>query len=98
MIEIQENLIDDFMDLVKRNSIPLAEQSIKQGINVNSVDKYKQSALHYASILGFADMVELLLYNNATIDIIDNFMSTPLQQATLNKHRVIVEILLNKGS
>ena len=54
------------------------------------------SALHMASIYGKEDIVDLLLDNNATVDIWSGQGFTPLMLASGEGHLNIIEKLLTK--
>lgn len=74
---------------------------IEDGCMVNSVCANRQSALHWAIRLGRCDAVQILLRNDADVDIQDLNKETPLHKAleapgTVNER--IVEILLEHGA
>ena len=56
------------------------------------------SALHIASIYGKEDIVDLLLNNNATVDIWSGQGYTPIMLASGEGNLNIVEKLLTKGA
>jgi ankyrin repeat protein len=60
-------------------------------------DGYGITPLHGAAFMGFQDMVELLLTNNADVNAKDVKGETPLQAAKMAKHQNIVELLLKHG-
>ncbi len=54
---------------------------LKSGIDVNLQDKDGSTALHYAATGKNYEIVEFLLKNNATMEIVNNEAHTPLQRA-----------------
>ena len=54
--------------------------------------------LNWASDLGYTDAVQLLLQNNATVDVTDNMGNTALLLAVLYGHEKIVELLIGVGA
>lgn len=69
------------------------------GVEVNRTDVYGRVPLHYASMHGRLDMLELLLQANpATIDLIDHDNFTPLIHAIIHGHLACVQRLLATSS
>ena len=55
------------------------------------------TALHGAAFLGFPDMVELLLTNNADVNARDVQGETPLLAAKMARHRDVAGLLIEHG-
>nr|KAI1760894.1 SPX domain-containing protein [Hypoxylon sp. FL1150] len=68
---------------------------LSRGVEVNRTDVYGRVPLHYASMHGRLDMLELLLQANpTTIDLIDHDNFTPLIHAIIHGHLECVQRLL----
>ncbi|KAH8163918.1 hypothetical protein CIB48_g4320 [Xylaria polymorpha] len=69
------------------------------GVEVNRTDVYGRVPLHYASMHGRLDMLEVLLRADpSTIDMIDHDNFTPLIHAIIHGHLACVQLLLNASS
>ncbi len=87
----------DIFQASREDNTDLIRELIKT-TNINSQDKYKQTALHYAVSKEHIATVQFLLKNGAIVDLKDEFGITPLHLAVLNKHTEIVqELLANKA-
>ncbi|KAI1781040.1 SPX domain-containing protein [Hypoxylon cercidicola] len=68
---------------------------LSRGVEVNRTDVYGRVPLHYASMHGRLDMLELLLQADpTTIDLIDHDNFTPLIHAIIHGHFACVQRLL----
>ncbi|KAI6092810.1 SPX domain-containing protein [Hypoxylon rubiginosum] len=68
---------------------------LSRGVEVNRTDVYGRVPLHYASMHGRLDMLELLLQADpTTIDLIDHDNFTPLIHAIIHDHLACVQRLL----
>lgn len=66
------------------------------GADVNKVNSVHESPLHLAANFGSAQLVELLIRNNARIDALDDLEQTALHKAASRNHTEVVELLLQK--
>ena len=83
--------------MLDKNNIPLAKYLIQQGADVNF--KYKGKALiHDAVIDGDFQKTELLLKNNALINILDNNTWCPIEYAYEYHFDKIKQLLLDYGA
>ena len=89
-----------FFEAVRGNNINKVIELVKQGIDVNSVDKnnYNKTALHIAAEMGYKDILELLIKDRANINIQDDFGDVPLHVAVDNDHRELAKILIENNS
>jgi ankyrin repeat protein len=72
---------------------------LKNGINVNnSNNRNGQMPLMFATSIGRADMVEILINNGAEVNITDNEGMTALMYAVKNGHLAIAKSLLDQGA
>ena len=82
--------IDDSLDVV--------EFLIKNGANVNALNKYKESVLTYAVQSTKIRMVELLLKANADPNIPDDLQVSPLIVAVQDESFKIAKLLIEYGA
>lgn len=90
-------LSDFFLNTaVKTNDIKLAEKLIRWGANPNLIiDKNQEtSALMFASIYGYTEMVKLLIENGADVNLRDKNGATALTSSAWAGNADIVEILI----
>ena len=70
----------------------------EEGININSFDKYKNTALHYTASKGHLEATKFLLELKAKSDNLNKRGLTPLQIAVINNHYEVVNELLKSGA
>ncbi|OAQ96547.1 hypothetical protein LLEC1_02349 [Akanthomyces lecanii] len=68
------------------------EDSLRHGANINNVDCFGESALHYAAENGHVEIVELLLAQGADRTMIDSSDRTPLDCCVQRKRRRYLDI------
>lgn len=79
--------------------IDIVKVLLENGASVNERDdRWNQTPLHFASINGNREVVELLLEHNAEVNALRNDLMSPLMCAASNGHQYIVELLLDKGA
>ena len=64
-------------------------------INVNSFDRVRFTALHYAAGSGHLETVQLLIRYGANVDAQNNVGDTPLHRAAFKGHHAVVQALVN---
>jgi ankyrin repeat protein len=87
-----------FIQAAKDNDIQCVKKYIERGIDPNYKDKYERTALQWAVMYGYEDMVNLLLKQGADLNISqknNNFI--PLLTAADNGDLKLVKLLLDKG-
>lgn len=72
----------------------VVEKILKDGVDVNSSDKYLGNALHAAAHRGNTDMIQLLLDNGA--DVNSGCGNSPLHAAAMKGHEEAVRLLLKQ--
>lgn len=82
------------------NNFPKVESLLANGVDVNSLDDNKWSALHFAVQVQSIDIVETLVDHGANIEASDKHGNTPLNKAVFcyRGDGAIIEFLLNKGA
>ena len=89
---------------VESQQVSLVQQALSRGASVNEVDESyirlgpHRTALQRAAAIGDADIVQLLINNNATITHKPDGTPSALQLATENGNMKCVEILLDAGA
>lgn len=71
---------------------------LENGENINSLDRFGQTALMNAAHRGDTGLVKLLVDRGAELDITAKYNLTALMLAVINKHTEIVRILANAGA
>lgn len=66
--------------------------------DVNILDKYNRTFLHFAASGGFNSMVDLILDRNFNINDIDEDGKTPLSYAIYHKREEVAKNLIKKGA
>jgi ankyrin repeat protein len=61
-------------------------------------DKHGRTALHEAVVQGHKDVVEILLQQNANVDMQDRNGRTALHEAVVQGHKDVAEILLQRNA
>ena len=74
------------------------KEMIQSGVNINSVDYDKRSALHLAAAEGRFDTVKFLVERGANVNAVDRFGGTPLRDALEAKRYDISAFLRSHGS
>jgi ankyrin repeat protein len=84
---------------VKNQNEEIAEALIRTGADIDFTDKrYDATPLHYASIYGYFQLVDLLLYYDASIDKKTVEGSTPLLASIWAKRDDIADLLIQNGA
>jgi len=68
------------------------------GVNINSTDKHGNTVLHLASKYNKIDIVKVLLFYGADVNIINNSKKTAMSYTVINKNMDIFKLLLYKKS
>ena len=63
---------------VKNQNEEIAEALIRAGADIDLTDKYDATPLHYASIYGYFQFVDMLLYYNASTEKNSGRINTPI--------------------
>lgn len=73
--------------------IRLTRACIKRGVDVNTVDKFGSTALHYAVIYGRTRLIKCLLKKGADMDIANRNNVTPFRSAEIFEREKIINLL-----
>jgi ankyrin repeat protein len=92
---LHQQLIND----TKNNAMDSVKSTIKKYDCVNIQDKENKTLMHYAIEAGRREMMNLLLENNADLDMPDKDGKTPLHLACdLGAKDIILWLLMNKAN
>ncbi len=92
------NLNEKLLEAVKSNEIEEVKKLIKEGADVNVVDKYGKTALHKASYWGYSKIVKMLIEKGADVNMVDEYEITALYWASFEGHSEIVKMLEKAGA
>jgi ankyrin repeat protein len=82
---------------IKKN-IEMCKLLLLHGANINSSDKFGNTALHYCSIYGYLNILDILIKNGANIEAKNNIGQTPLHNASLCSQSIILDKLIENGA
>ena len=74
------------------------KKHLDAGVDVNSLNKHKQTALHFAASAGQLDAAAVLLEAKADVAVADKYQKTALHYSARNGHKATTALLLEKGS
>ena len=55
-----------------KGNLDLVKKLCNHGININNLNRFNQTSLHIASMRGFYDIVEFLVFNGSDVNLLDN--------------------------
>ena len=88
----QVPLSETLIGAIKVGKLETVKGLLQRGVDVNTCDEYGNSALMWAVTEGAAEIVMLLIENNADPDIENKFGSTA-ENGAKNRHPELLEIL-----
>ena len=80
------------------NNTESLSRLLDSGVNPNSVDEFKRSALHFAAAKGYTEVVEILLRHGARPNLKDGLGNTPLHLAARKGYLAVVTALEKAGA
>lgn len=83
---------------VKNDYLRTAEILVRAGADIDAVDVYKRTALHYAVIEDFIATTDMLLYYEADPNMKDTYDKTPLYYAVKYSNDSIAKILIDQNA
>ena len=93
-----KNINEKLLEAVKSNEIEEVKKLIKEGADVNVVDKNGATALHKASYWDHSEIVKMLIEAGANVNVVNKYGITALHLASLLGHSEIVKILKEAGA
>ncbi len=91
------SLTERFMEMVTRGDTDAVRMLLYKGAQVNSQDRFGNTALMNAAMRGNREMVDLLLQYRADVKLTNNFGLNALMIAVDKRHHRLVEALLHHG-
>ena len=88
----------DWEQAARRGDVGTIDRLLAAGEDVNSPDRYGQTALMLASQLGHASLVERLIAAGADLNRTAKYRLSALMLAVINGHESIVRTLVAAGS
>ncbi|EGZ74506.1 ankyrin, partial [Neurospora tetrasperma FGSC 2509] len=76
----------------------VVELLLDNGVDINAVDQYKNTALHFAAFGDRVNMAKLLVMRNARLDCPDNGGFTPLMDAARTGSLSSMKVLIDAGA
>jgi len=92
----QKQLNDALIEAAKQDSLADIQSLLDQHADINSRNFLHSTPLHYASMNGNHQCIEILLDRHADINALANNNSTPLHNASSNGHHQCIELLLDR--
>lgn len=93
----QEELNAQLFAEIKNKNIEEVEKLINNGANTNAKNETDWAPIHYASAIGNNKIVELLIHNNADVNVKAGTL-TSLDMTLINQHLETAIILLINGA
>ena len=98
-IEIDSDLIDRFHVAACDGDVSTVKDLLEEGVPVDCIDEYDQTALFDATYYNRTDVIRLLLQNGANINKQNRRGYTPVHIAAMyNSTEVIVQLMKHGGS
>lgn len=89
---------DAFLGAAHDGRLELVRQAVNGGMDVNTTDADKHTALHMAAYNGHTETVKFLIEQGAVVDCLDREGKSPLIHACTGPFPKTVELLLAKGA
>ncbi|MGH8636912.1 MAG: ankyrin repeat domain-containing protein [Burkholderiales bacterium] len=83
---------------VKNGNVPVINELLRKGIDVDSTDRTGSTLLMTASSLGKLDAARALVAHKASVNARNQYGESALMMAAIRDHRPIVEYLLGSGA
>jgi flagellar motor protein MotB len=96
----KENLVNSstIHDAVRINDLELVKYFVKEGIDINSKDKFGYTPLHLAARFNHLKIAQFLIDNKANVNTQDKYLDSPLLDSTRNGYSKMSELLICSGA
>ena len=93
-----KNINEKLLEAVRLNKIEEVKKLIEKGADLNVVDEYGATALHWASQEGHSEIMKMLIKAGADVNVVNKYGITALHLASLLGHSEIVKMLEKAGA
>ena len=97
-IDIDETVVDRFIDAARRGDISLLFDTLNAGVPVDSTYGYGHKALREAAIYNRADVAEVLLQKGADVSKLSRGGETVLHVAARKNSTDVIRVLMQRGA
>ena len=97
-IEIDDDLIYRFHDAARKGDVSLVESMLQEGVPVDCVDRFDQTALFHAALFNRTDVIRLLLQKGADVNKRDWNGETPVHYAAITNSTEAIAMLIKHGA
>ena len=97
-IEIDDDLFDRFYDAASKGDVSRVESMLQEGVPVDCVDWFDQTALLWAVIYKRTDVIRLLLQIGADVNKRDSDGDTPVHYAAMMNSTEAIAMLIEHGA
>lgn len=88
----------DWLEATQSGDSNLIQTLLDKGADINSFDKYGQTALMNVAVRGDLDIVKLLVEHGAELNHTAKHRLTALMLAVINHHKEVVQFLKSAGA
>ena len=97
-IEIDYDLVERFLAAARKGDVSLVESMLQEGVPVDCVNRYDQTALFCVAWNNRTDVIRLLLQKGADVNKRDRFGDTPVHWAAMNNSTEAIAMLIEHGA
>ena len=97
-IEIDDDLIERFLAAASKGDVSLVESMLQEGVPVDCVDRFDQTALFHAVLLKRTDVIRLLLQKGADVNKRSRPGNTPVHVAAIWNSTEVIAVLIEHGA
>ena len=97
-IEIDYHLVQRFHLAARKGDVSRVESMLQEGVPVDCVDRYDETALFYAAAFNRTDVIRLLLQKGADVNKRNNIGNTPVHLAAGNNSTDAIAMLFEHGA
>ena len=97
-IEIGYHRVRRFHNAAEEGDVSLVESMLQEGVPVDCVDRYDQTALFHAALFNRTDVIRLLLQKGADVNKRDRFGSTCIHWAAWKNSTEVIRMLIDHGA
>jgi ankyrin repeat protein len=83
---------------IKQGDVEAARAHLRSGVDINSIDRYGQTALMLAAHRGHGDIVALLVEQGADLNVTAKYTLSALMLAVIAGHGNIARLLARAGT